>query len=478
MRHETRADSCASDVPDHTVLARFRQAHEQALEDLLTESLVLAATLGMVRLGVVALDGTKIAASAAKDRNVTEEHLRRLAAEHLGRAAATDDAEDAMFGAHNRGDELSEQLTDRTRRGERITQALDELERRKAAEAEAGEAEQAKAAEYTANMADPHAHAPAGSAPKGADPVAVARARYAREHARAQARYEAYQTKLARAAEKGHKLPGTPTAAPQEHPTVIRLREAYEAAQADTAAADTAAADTTAGKPPQPKTKDTVNLTDVDSRLLKTRTGWVQGYNCQTATSADQFILHSRATQDANDIHQFTPTADAVTDIADHLTEHVPDRADDLQPGILVADSGYDSDTNLTTPGPDRLIANAKHRDLSRRATTEPATSDPPPDATPRQQMDHRLRTEQGHHLYKRRAPLVEAPNAWLKDRRGLKNRLLPTRAQSRPIRTLPRLRRHQHRPPVQLRHHHPPADHHLAPPDQAINEQHDPQTP
>src|SRR3954469_6240123 len=70
---------CAQDVPDHTVLARFRQNHQDALTGLLTESLVLAAELGMVSLGTVALDGTKIAGNASRDANRGERHLRRLA---------------------------------------------------------------------------------------------------------------------------------------------------------------------------------------------------------------------------------------------------------------------------------------------------------------------------------------------------------------------------------------------------------------
>lgn len=415
---------CASDVPDHTVLARFRQRHEQALEDLLTESLVLAAELGMVRFGQVALDGTKIKASAAKDRNYTEEHLRKLAREHLQQAAAMDEAEDALFGEDNRGDELPEKLRDRSGRGERITKALDVLKQRRADEAAEAEAERAKGEQYAAKMAGTHGSAPTGRPPKGADPVAVARARYERERARAAARYEQYQAKRAAAAARGYKLRGTPTLPPDEHSTVIRLREAYEQAQTEAAQAcgahhaDATTKDTTKDTT---KTKDTVNLTDPDSRLLKTRNGFIQGYNAQTATSADQFILHAEATQDANDVHQFIPTADSVQATAEHLAERVPERAHDLHIGTLTADSGYDSEDNLTADGPDRLIANAKQRDLTRRAATDPATGDPPAEASTREQMDHRLRTEEGQALYRRRAPLVEAPNSWLKDRRGLR---------------------------------------------------------
>jgi transposase len=403
---------CAGDTPDHTVLARFRRGHEAALEDLLSASLLLAAQLGMVRLGVVAFDGTKIAANAAKDRNYTEAHLRKLAQQYLGKAAVADDAEDQLFGEGSRGDELPEELTDRTRRAQRITEALEEIQRRKAAEQAGSEAERSAAAEYVAQAGDPAGHARAGRVPKAADPVAVARARWERERARAQQRHDAYQVKVAAAAQRGHRLPGTATAVPDEHPTVVRLRAAYESARAAAEHPDTTG---------QASSEYRANLTDPESRMLKTRAGWVQGYNCQIAASADGLIIHARATQDANDVGQFVTTARAVQDIAETLTGHVPDRAGDLTVGTMIGDAGYDSLANLTEPGPDRLIANATRRDLNQRATTDPATGAPSEHASPRERMDHRLRTDEGHALYTRRAPLVEAPNAWLKDRRGLR---------------------------------------------------------
>ncbi|WP_199521504.1 transposase, partial [Jiangella anatolica] len=223
---------CAGDTPDHTVLARFRRDHEAALEQLLTASLLLAAELGMVRLGTVAFDGTKIAANASMSANRGEAHLRKLAQQYLGKAAATDDAEDQLFGPDARGDELPEDLTDRTRRAQRIDQALEEIQRRKAAESEQNEAERSAAAQYVAQAGDPAGRARAGKAPKAADPVAVARARWEREHARAQARWDAYQVKATAAAGRGHRLPGTPAAAPHEHPRVAQLRQAYQDALA------------------------------------------------------------------------------------------------------------------------------------------------------------------------------------------------------------------------------------------------------
>lgn len=161
------------------------------------------------------------------------------------------------------------------------------------------------------------------------------------------------------------------------------------------------------------------NLTDPDSRLLKTRNGWLQGYNCQLAASADGFIVSARATQDANDVGQFVPTMNDIAAIVEELSARTG--RGDLVVGTMVGDAGYDSEHNLSAKGPDRLIADGKRRHIDERAATDPATGEPPADASRREQMNHRLRTTEGYALYKRRAPLIEAPNAWLKDGRGLR---------------------------------------------------------
>lgn len=116
---------CAGDAPDHTVLARFRQRHQGGLVDLLTQTLLLAAELGMVSLGVVAFDGTRIAGNASKAANRGEAYLRRLAEQYLGAVADNDAAEDDLFGAHARGDELPGPGRDRTSRRRRIDAALE-----------------------------------------------------------------------------------------------------------------------------------------------------------------------------------------------------------------------------------------------------------------------------------------------------------------------------------------------------------------
>lgn len=411
---------CAQDVPDHTVLARFRKNHEAALTDLLAESLVLAAELGMVSLGVVAFDGTKIAANASRDANRGEAHLRKLAEGFLDTLADTDEAEDALFGEDNRGDELPEPVRDRTGRGERIGRALEQVNARReaATRAEREQAERVRACE----RAVAEGTKGRGRYPQGADRVAMAKVRWQRERAQAQDRYQSWQ----RARERGEpRRGGRAPAAPDEHTRVRKAWAAYQA-EAETAAAskgtshagpDAAdAADATGGGSDQ---RFTANLTDPDSRLLKTRNGWIQGYNCQTATSDDEFIVSARATTDANDVEQFIPTMNDLTATAQALADRTC--RDDLTVGTMIGDAGYDSEDNLAAEGPDRLIADGKRHAIDQRAATEPATGDPPEHASPREKMNHRLRTPEGHALYKRRAPMVEAPNAWLKDGRGLR---------------------------------------------------------
>lgn len=411
---------CAQDTPDHTVLARFRQHHQAALTDLLTQSLVLAAQLGMVSLGVVALDGTKIAANAGKHANRGEARLRALAQQFVDEVTATDAAEDAVFGQDKRGDEPPSGMRDRTGRRRRIEQALQQLtERREQAEKhEAAQAEQARACE----RAVVEGVKGRGRYPRGADRVEMAAVRWRRARASAADRYQRWQAARGRGENPG----GRPAVPPDEHHTVRKAWAVYQGevdkagrAAAARAAADDATGAATAGGAGQSGRSPRANLTDPGSRLLKTRDGWVQGYNCQTAASQDGFIVSARATQDANDLDQFIATMDDVVATAQALAERTG--RVDLRVGVLLADAGYDCDANLAAEGPDRLIADGKRRVVDQRAAAEPAVGDPPEGAGARERMTHRLRTPEGHALYKRRSPLVEAPNAWLKDGRGLR---------------------------------------------------------
>src|SRR6266536_1126789 len=138
----------ANQAPDHVTIARFRVRHEQALAGFLVESLRLCVAAGMVTVGVVALDGTKLAGNAADKANRTLDRLEREVAEILRQAAEADQHEDRLFG-DARGDELPQALASKAGRLARLRQAKARLEA-EAAERQQRFAERVAAATATA----------------------------------------------------------------------------------------------------------------------------------------------------------------------------------------------------------------------------------------------------------------------------------------------------------------------------------------
>jgi transposase len=114
----------ANQVPDHATIARFRARHELALGELFGQVLGLCARAGLVSLGVVAVDSTKVAANASSAATKTYE---QIAEELLADAAAIDAAEDQQFG-QARGDELPPELADTRSRRARLRQAKQQME--------------------------------------------------------------------------------------------------------------------------------------------------------------------------------------------------------------------------------------------------------------------------------------------------------------------------------------------------------------
>jgi transposase len=160
----------ANQHPDHATVAEFRRRHLEALARLFVQVLRLCEKAGLVRLGHVALDGTKMRANASKHKAMSygrmEEKVRELeaqVAELLAAAEAADQAEDAEHGSR-RGDEVPKELRFRQQRLKKIQQAKAELE----AEAEAAaqklreeKAAKAKAKEKESAPVDSPAAAPA-----------------------------------------------------------------------------------------------------------------------------------------------------------------------------------------------------------------------------------------------------------------------------------------------------------------------------
>jgi transposase len=118
---------CANRAPDHTTIARFRARHEAALRRTFTQILAMCARAGLVSVGVVALDGTLIAANASRAATRTHESIREEVDRMLGEAAAVDAVEDEQHG-DARGDELPTELVDRRSRLARLRRCREELE--------------------------------------------------------------------------------------------------------------------------------------------------------------------------------------------------------------------------------------------------------------------------------------------------------------------------------------------------------------
>jgi transposase len=434
--------ACGRAVPDHSTFARFRQhlfAQDGLAEDLFYQVLHVCAAAGLGRLSVVAADGVKIAANASKEASRTEAGLRTLATQILAdaRTAATGDEQgtavlpgtDLLLG----GDTVPG--PDPRSRAGRVLACLAGLD---------GEREAAQAAAREQGQA--YLQALAGGAVNGRPPAAAAVAaqqlRVDRLVAARQAAIVAWQA--GRAAGTGSRL-GRRPADPDDTARVRRARARLAGLQA--AAAAEAAAQAAGQDGPRR------NITDPDSRLLPVRGGgFIQGYNCQDAAADDRLMLGGYACQDTGDAQQAQELArvaekGAAVVAAAHAA-HAADPAmlaachhrlctlpgeEKHSPGhditachaamtsrivVLAEDAGYHSQANLEAPGPDRLIADGKTRDLARR---EPASGPPPPGATAVQANAHRLATPEGRALCKRRAPDVEGLHASLKDNGSLR---------------------------------------------------------
>ncbi len=235
---------CANQVPDHATIARFRVRHESALADLFGQVLGLCADAGLVEVGVLAVDGTKLEASAS---NHATRSYDRIAAEILAEAGRIDAAEDEVHG-EARGDELPEHLASREGRRAWLREAKERLERERAEKAEPVPRDRQKRLE-------------------------LCRDRLVedwRTERRANRAYEAYR---ARGVMRDGRRFGRP---PDPHTP-----------------------------PAQPEGK--INLTDPDSKNMKAFRGYVQGYNAQAVTTRRQVIVAAEIASDGLDFAQLDP---------------------------------------------------------------------------------------------------------------------------------------------------------------------------
>jgi transposase len=324
----------ANQAPDHCTIARFRKENGEALQALFVDVLKLCARAGLVKVGVVALDGSKIKANAALEANRTHEHIEREVQQMLADAEKVDAEEDRLYGKTKRGDELPDELRDRNSRLKR----LQECKRRLEAEAEEA----------------------------------------------AQKQQERINERTAEEAETGQRKRGRKPQQPDSTP--------------------------------KPEAK--ANPTDPDSRIMKTRKGYVQGYNAQVVVTERQIIVAAELTTEENDTNQLHPMVEK----AQENLSALPLRDQKIQ--IVLADAGYCSEKNLKRidpQGPEHLIAIQKdwkqRKDL---AGAPPPRGRMPNALTGRERMERKLQTKRGKRLYKKRSQVVEPVFGQIKDARGI----------------------------------------------------------
>jgi transposase len=154
---------------------------------------------------------------------------------------------------------------------------------------------------------------------------------------------------------------------------------------------------------PEPEAK--ANVTDPDSRILKTRRGYVQGYNAQAVATEDQIIVAAEVTADENDVGQLHPMLAA--------TAHEP-RAAGVEEavGAALMDAGYCSEENLAAADPDGPeLSVATRKDWKQREQMRQAPSPRgriPGHLSHRERMDRKSLTRRGRRLYKKRSQIIE----------------------------------------------------------------------
>ena len=376
--------------PHHGTISRFVVDHEEALKDLFVQVLALCRRVGMVRVGVVALDGTKVGADAALGANRSRAWLQAEVDRLVREGRETDAAEDQLWD-ERRGDELPETMAPSGERGARIRACLARLR------AEDDEAEAQAAARAARRAARRQAGRPMGGRrPAGEQGVAEAQAALERLEAQLAAR----QARRAAARAAGRRPKGAEPKADS-----ARLRRARQAlAAARQRAARKAAADHAHDHRPR------ANLTDPDSRILQdAHGGAVQGYNAQAVVSADHVVVAADVTNAENDYGQLLPM------IAHTRTQLAAAEAG--EPGLVLADAGYCTEENLAAPDlPDLLVATGKLRTVDARTRGEQAGRQLVGEATAA--MTECLRHPAAAATYRRRGALVEPVFGTIKDGR------------------------------------------------------------
>ena len=374
--------------PDHSRISEFRRRNLDALKGLFIQILRLCQKAGMVSLGHVALDGTKVQANASKHKAMS--HERMLKAEKqlekeinalMRKAEILDAQEDRRYGKSNRGSDLPEELRRRQDRLARIRQARKEMEAETIAAAARHRREEAEAARAKA------------AAARESDAPAAEQADLNKKAEAAAAKAKAAQEKAIKAAEDaGVEPPDLEPLAPEAMPRRGLARMA----------------DGT------PTTKTQRNFTDPESHLMKSDGHYIQGYNCQLAVDSDhQVIVATGVSNQPPDVEHLEPMLQRIAASAGTL------------PTVMTMDAGYWSEDNAKAcadQGIDAYIATGR---LPHGQPPPPKRGPLPKNADAKTRMARKLRSKKGAKIYAQRKAIVEPVNGQIKEARGLRRFLL-----------------------------------------------------
>ena len=365
-------------TPDHSTIAEFRRRHEADIEELFDDVLGLCREAGLVSVGVITIDGTKIKANASMDQNRS---YRELVTQILREAEETDRAEDELYG-DARGDELPEQL--RTPEGRRA--ALADAKRRIEERKERAISEETPVAEP---VVDPELVLGRGGRHGGR-----------REWPRvARRELEAHRAREPRPVprDREDRLFQALGRLEQNHRVDLAANDAYEHWRAT--ARDTKGRVLKGNSKPYvpPELPDgVINLSDPDSRVMRTQgTPPRQAYNAQTAVNDKQIILAAEITVDAPDFGHLEPMLD--TTIATLERHGVIDT-----PKVLLGDAGYWQTRQIQAIG-DRGIEVLIPPDGTMREGNRPGW-----EHGLYEKMRRKLKTKRGRELYAQRKVTVE----------------------------------------------------------------------
>ena len=373
--------------PDHSRISEFRRRNLDALKGLFVQILRLCQIAGMVSLGHVALDGTKVQANASKHKAMSHERMLRAEKELeqeinalLRKAEILDAQEDKRYGKGKRGSELPEELRHKQSRLERIRQARKQMEAETAAAAARQRQEKADRARAQAEAAK-EADAPASE-------------------------QEALNKKAEVAATKARAAIDNAIEAAEMAGGVVDLEPL--AADAMPRRGLARKADGT------PTAKSQRNFTDPDSHLMQSGGTFLQGYNCQVAVDSDhQVIVAVGVSNQAPDVEHLEPMLES---IASHAG---------ARPDVMTLDAGYWSEDNAKAcadQGIDAYIATGR---LPHGKPPPPRRGPLPKDADEKTRMARKLRSKQGSAIYAQRKAIVEPVNGQIKEARGLRRFLL-----------------------------------------------------